>query len=66
VSEWGVFKILDCHSGTTSLHMMPRDAKGMVLRPHVGAVDCFCKPTRDPECPENWIHNDRERGGTNS
>jgi hypothetical protein len=66
MSEWGIFTVMDCQSGEWSRHIAPCDAKGMILRPHIGAVDCECRPTPDPECPANWIHNDPERGGANA
>lgn len=66
MSEWGIFNVLDCHSGEWTLHIAPCDAKGMILRPHIGAPDCECKPAHDAECSEVWLHNDPERGGCNA
>ena len=34
-------------------HVMPLND----LREHDCAVDCWCRPTQDDECPEVWVHH---------
>ena len=64
MSRWGTFP---CYlSGELVYHIAPCDKSGLILPEHVALTECQCKPRQDTEARQLWIHNDRERGGTNA
>ena len=62
MSKWGVFLRGDTDD---ERHVLPVSDDGEPVGGHK-AIDCWCRPRRDPEDTAVVIHNDRERGGSDA
>lgn len=61
MSLWGV-----AQNDKHEQHVVPCDKDGTLLNNHTASAECWCKPRRDKDVNNMFIHNDPERGGFNS